>query len=209
MKPLARGVKHAICAAVALVSAAGAAMVATAQTAPSLGEILELSSRLYQEGVARRDAILIVAAARLRLTHLAAERAPGPPGWVSGVAMLRVAEEFAASDEGVREMIARLGEETVRGGLEGPQVASVLVRGLGEVRLPHGFKGGRPAYVYAEGALTSRLSIAVLDGRTTVCQTRVEPGRALCRWVAVRDGPVTTIVRNRSSEAVTVLVVTN
>lgn len=215
MSPLTRWLCVALIGALTAAGSVGLASVSKAKPASSPEdastpwEALELSSRLYQEGMARQDALLVAAAARLRTTHLWIEPDGQVPGWVSGSAMLRTAEKMAASDPGLRAIIAEAGEEAPRGGLNGPQVASVLIAGRGEARLTHAFKGGRPAYVYAEGALTSQLSIAVLNGRTPVCETRVEVGRALCRWMAARDGPVTTVVRNGSAEAATFLVVTN
>lgn len=210
MKPKARWLRRAMCGTLGVACVAGAATVALAQSAGRpLWEVLDLSSRLYEEGMERRDAILVLAAARLRLSELPIEPNTAEGGWVSGRAMLGEAEDLAASDPDLRNAIARLKDEIERGGLEGPQVASVRVEGQTELRLSHGFKGGRPAYVYAEGAPTSRLSIIILENRTRLCETSIEVGRALCRWVAARDGPVTTVVRNHAANPATILVVTN
>lgn len=210
MKLLTRWRNLAMCASVALASAGYATMEAVAQPAPaSLVEILDLSSRLYQEGIARGDALLVLAAARLRLSRLDIEPNADADVWISGRSMLGEAEALAASDPSLREAITRLRDETERGGLDGPQVASVRVAGQSELHLAHAFRNGRPAYVYAEGAPTSRLSLTVLEARSEVCRTAVEIGRALCRWVAAQDGPVTTVVRNHTGTPATILVVTN
>lgn len=209
MNPVGRRRGRATWTAVAFLFTLTAGRGAEAQAMAPLAETLDLSSRLYETGMARGDAVLVFAAARLRLSRLPVEPAADAAGWVSGGAMLQAAERLAATDAGLRAMIERQREDIPRGGLEGPQVTSVRIPGESEARLAHAFQGGKPAYIYAEGALTSRLSITVLKGRTAVCRTRIEPARALCRWVADRDGPVTTVVRNLSTDAATILVVTN
>lgn len=210
MKSFVQGLRVAACGAVALALCGAASITAVAQPAvSSIGEILQLSSRLYEEGMARQDAILVFAAARLRLSQLPMETSAETPGWISGNTMLRTAEEMAVSEPALRTMIVRLGQETTRGGLNGPQVSSVTVQGKAEYRLPLAFAGGRPAYIYAEGAPGYPLSVTVLESQSQVCATPVEVSRVLCRWVAARDGPVTTIVRNHADTATTVLVVTN
>lgn len=208
MKSAKRRLILAMCGAVALALAAATPSV-LGQTTERLGDILELSNRLYEEGMTRGDGVLVFAAARLRLLHLPIEPTSEGAGWISGAAMLRTAENLAASDATLSAMIARQREDIPRGGLNGPQVDSVRVDGAGEARLTHRFKRGAPAYVYAEGAQNTQLSIVVLDQRRPVCRTRIESGRAMCRWVAAREGAFTTIVRNLSPEATTILVVTN
>lgn len=182
-----------------------------AQSAPAspLAEVLDLSGRLYVQGIATQDPVIVLAAARLRLSRFTAELGPEANGWTSGSAMLASAEILAAEDPALRALISRQHEDISRGGLDGPQVVSTRVPGKGQVRLSHAFKGGLPAYVYAEGSLSARLSVTVMVEDTAVCRTPVETGRALCRWIAADDRGVTTIVSNLSAEDTTILVVTN
>ena len=175
---------------------------------------LELSKRLYEAGRDARDALLVIAAARLRKQVTVAPRpdadaAPqpgarampqdgqqdGPLGWEQ---MLADAATFAGEDGDLAGIIADVHATQHKGIVSGP-VYSIAVLPAGETARfgPYPFAGGRYAEVYVEGDGSADLNLYVHDAEgRLICADTDLSDIAYCGWRPAGDGVFTITVEN-------------
>ena len=165
---------------------------------------LELSRRLYEAGRDARDALLVIAGARLRkqvaLSSVAREGAApaagfAPLGWEE---MLAEAESLAGEDADLLGIIADLRAERQKGIVSGPVYSiAVLEAGLSARYGPYPFAAGRYAEVYVEGDGRSDLDLYVHDaaGRLVCADTDISD-IAHCGWRPAEAGDFLLTVTN-------------
>lgn len=205
--------------AIALAALLALPGAAQAQDAPL--SRLALSKKLFDEGAAARDPLLMAAAAKLRKSVLvapgtiagdgAAEPAgeeAAPLGWE---AMLSAAEAAAGDDTGLLGLIADIRAERGKGVSTGP-IYSILKIAPKRSSLfgPLPFVGEDYAEVYLEGNGASDLNLYVVDsaGRLVCSDTDVSD-IGYCGWYPDTDDAFSIRVENVGGAASTFSVMTN
>lgn len=196
------------------------ALLVCALTAPVQAEaltdvqVLALSTQLYFEGVARGDALLVLAAARLRkpVAFQAAEGAPDgapqPLGWQE---MLAEALILSDNDAAVDGLIADLDAEGTKGMASGPfyNIASLSV-GASESYPAAEFRGGELAEAYVEAGAETDLNIAIYDAAgNVVCEDHDPSPIAYCAWRPAETGAYVLKVENLGPDSATYALMTN
>jgi hypothetical protein len=225
-------------AAVALAAPAFAPALAQDQTgenrdvtaaAPAGGgvEQMALAQTLYANGVARGDALTVLAAARLALAvqvedaPAEAEQAPiagAEPGETTGpdtappdaAAMLAMARELAGGDETILALIEDAEAEGARGRIGGAiRRLSRLPGGYSDVhRVP--YYGGVLAELAIVGDGSSNLDVLVTDeNRNTICYDVSRSDKVYCSWVPRWNGYFTVLVENRGRSRNSYYLMTN
>lgn len=205
--------------AIALVAALSASLPALAQETPL--SRLALSKKLFDEGAAARDPLLMAAAAKLRKSvraepgTIAGDGAaePGgeeaaPLGWE---AMLSAAEAAAGDDTGLLGLIADIRAERGKGVATGPIYSILKIAPRRSSRFgPLPFAGDDYAEVYLEGDGASDLNLYVVDsaGRLVCSDTDISD-IAYCGWYPDRDDDFSFRVENAGGAASTFSVMTN
>ncbi len=200
------------------------ALVLAAVAAPALAEapspvkIAELSARLYAQGVAAGDPVLILSAARLRktLAPVATDRAPEGGGPAEGAPltweeMLASAETLAEGDAALMGLIADLRAETVKGVASGPVYnIGQLTNGGGDTYPPIEFRGGEYAEVYVEAKAATNLNLAIYDDQgRLVCSDTDISHIAYCGWTPASGGTFTLKVENKGPTSAAYALMTN
>lgn len=190
---------------------------AAAETASPV-KVAELSARLYAEGVAAGDAVLIISAAKLRksLAPVPADRAadggtPGTGAPLSWEEMLATAEPLAAEDAALLGLIDDIRAETTKGVSSGPvyNIGS-LSNGGGDTYPPIEFRGGEYAEVYVEAKGATNLNLAIYDeqGRLVCSDTDISH-IAYCGWTPAKAGTFTLKVENKGPTSAAYALMTN
>ncbi|MFE3838079.1 hypothetical protein [Pseudogemmobacter sonorensis] len=197
-------------AALCLGLSPGPAVVAQESQAPGLLRQAALSADLYRLGLAQEDALLVLAAAKMRraLDFLPPpEAAPTLTGWE---AMAEAARELAAGDPLLLDLIEDSLAESLKGVATGP---TFLIRSLAD---PEGasveleFSGGTLAEVYVEGAIGNRVSLAVSDAAgNPICRDSPESHIAYCDWTPAEDGAFLITVSSLDHSVTDYILVTN
>jgi len=175
----------------------------------------QLSRQLYDHGVAANDALLIIAAARLRKgvtparTDKSAATQDTPHlGWQD---MLGTAATLAAGNETLEGLIDDLKIETTKGIVNGPVYSISDVRSGGENvydALP--FEGAAYAEVYLEGQTNSDLNLFIHDDKgRLVCSDTDISDIAYCGWRPAQTGTFTVTVKNKGPSASRYSMMTN
>lgn len=200
------------------------ALVLAAVAAPALAEapspvrIAELSARLYAQGVAAGDPVLILSAARLRktLAPVATDRAPEGGGPAEGAPltweeMLASAEALAEGDAALMGLIADLRAETVKGVASGPVYnIGQLTNGSGDTYPPIEFRGGEYAEVYVEAKAATNLNLSIYDDQgRLVCSDTDISHIAYCGWTPASGGTFTLKVENKGPTSAAYALMTN
>lgn len=175
------------------------------------------AQELYAQGIADRDALVVLAAARMaaaikvRAATLTPQTSP-PAGAVAGEAMpgdrvgaarmLAEARRLAASDEAALSLVDAVEAETPgaqAGGVS--EAAGVLAPGQTETwSLP--FYSGVLAEVAIVGDGNSGLDVRVADENGNPMCVRLGPGdRAYCDWVPAWNGYFKVVVSNPGDAA--------
>jgi hypothetical protein len=193
------------------------ALPAGAETASPV-KVAELSARLYAQGVASGDALLILSAAKLRktLAPVAADRAPegGGPGEGAPLTweeMLAAAEALAAGDAALLGLIDDVRVETAKGAASGP-VYNIgrLANGGADTYPPIEFRGGEYAEVYVEAKAATNLNLIVYDDRgRLVCSDTDISHIAYCGWTPAEGGTFTLKVENKGPTSAAYALMTN
>jgi hypothetical protein len=171
---------------------------------------MALSARLYQDGQELGDAVMVLAAARLRASVglTPTERPVLPPGDgaaqplpapLQAAEMLETARALARGDEALLGMIADTGAARIKGLASGPLYSLGMLAPGGEARiaaLP--FRGGEYAEVYVEARMPTDLRLTVTDeAGQLVCADHDPFHIAYCGWRPDAPGLFTITVENR------------
>lgn len=179
-------------------------------------QTLALSTTLYFEGVARGDAVLVLAAAKLRKpvefrpTDQGSDVAGSsqPLGWQE---MRDEAASLADGDAALAGWIADLDAEAGKGMASGPfyNIAS-LAPGEIETYPSAEFRGGELAEAYVEAGADSDLNLSVHDAAgNLVCADRDPSPIAYCSWRPAETGGYVVTVENLGPGAATFAFMTN
>jgi len=184
-------------------SAALAAAVALSG-APGLAETglldrLRLAHGLYQTGLAQREPLYLLAAARLRksVPLTPAAGAEGAPlGWRE---ILAAADPMIAGDPTLMGLAEDLRAERAKGVADGPVYSIVQIAPGGTDTYPDlVFTGGQYAEVYVEGASTADLNLLIHDAKgRLVCSDTDISAIAYCGWRPAEDGAFVVTVVNQ------------
>jgi len=161
-------------------------------TLPTALQQLEASRVMYDTGVADRDVLMVVAAAKLRkkLNLRRANRIPegettSDGGFVSASHMLATARVLAEDDPDMIELINLARVDKVKGVQSGPVYNTAIIANQKVDKYPPvPFIGGDYAEIYIEGRGSSDLDLFVYDslGRL-VCSDTDASSRPYCGWV--------------------------
>jgi hypothetical protein len=186
--------------------------------APSPVKLAELSARLYAQGVAAGDPLLILSAAKLRktLAPVASDRAPEGSSATDGVPltweeMLASAAVFAEGDDALLGLIDDVRAETMKGVASGPvyNIGS-LTDGGGDTYPPIEFRGGEDAEVYVEAKAATNLNLTVYDDKgRLVCSDTDISHIAYCGWTPASGGTFTLKVENKGPSSAAYALMTN
>ncbi|MDR5652005.1 hypothetical protein [Ruixingdingia sedimenti] len=167
----------------------------------------ELSARLYAAGQAAGDALLVLAAARLRKTIAPAPGGPAPaaPEAPEGGApldwraMLDAAAALAPGDPLIAGLIEDTRAEADKGVLSGPIYGiAALSPGKADLYEHIDFRGGEYAEVYVEAKKPTDMQLYVEDDRgRLVCSDTDKSHIAYCGWRPAETGRFTLRVENR------------
>lgn len=169
----------------------------------------ELSARLFAEGVAVQDPILVLAAARLRrdlaldrqdLAPASADPDPNAAADLTGwEAMLDQAELLAGEDPTLLGLIEDARAETTKGVVSGQVYSNSTIRAGGSNTYPPlPFEGGAFAQVYVEGAGTADLNLTIRDAQGRLVCTDTDLSHiAHCGWRPAGTGDFTVTVESR------------
>lgn len=178
-----------VAAAAALVLAAP--LSAEDTTGPTRIKRLEMSRQMYQIGVADRDPLMVIAAAKLRKSVSVTYRERAPEGGtaqrsdpMSAESMLQVAAVLAEGDTLLQTLVDDARLYDVKGVIDGPVFSSTAIAAQKTDRYPQiPFRGGDFAEIYVEGKGQSDLDLLVYDGANRlVCSDTDVTDKAYCRW---------------------------
>lgn len=188
-----------------LLTTAGAALAGPEAATPI--RQAALSAELYADGMARGDALLIVAAASLRKDAGIGIDAEAPLSWQS---MLATARGMAAGDAALLGLIEDVAAVSAKGVITGP-IYSRAELPPGEVALPMlEFKGGEKAEVYIEAATGTDLNLTIRDAEgRVVCADSHPSSIVYCNWTPAQDGGFTLTLENRSDTTADYALMTN
>lgn len=182
---------------------AAALALCTLAGLPAAAEPLDnaaLSARLYAEGLALDDPLVILAAARLRK---AAGFAPGgslPMGWQ---VMLDRAALLAEGDAVLLGLIADSAAESAKGVATGPVYRLARIDPGATDRFPPlEVNGGERSEVYVEPEAEADLNLVIRDGAGAVICADTDPSPiAYCAWTQAAPGSVILEVSNAGPDA--------
>ncbi len=174
---------------------------------------IALAHRLYAQGIARRDAVDLMTAARLarevRLSPLASPKVTeavegldqtgektGAPGPVTIPGMIAAARAIAGNDEVVLTLLDRIEAEAPDGRVTAAMAESPLAAGHRDVwTIP--FFGGALAELAIVGDGDGNLDLTITDEAGNIVCLAAGPGDvAYCDWVPERNGSFTIGVTN-------------
>jgi hypothetical protein len=174
-----------------------------------------VAHRLYELGIERRDAVDVMAAARLarevKFTTLSAPKTtepvpgvepggpmPGAPGPVTVPGMLAAARALSGEDEVLLTLLDRVEAEAPDGRITATRAESVLPSAQRDV-WSLTFFGGALAEIAVIGDGDGNLDLTVTDEiGTPVCVAIGPSDIAYCDWVPARNGTFTVTVNNPS-----------
>ncbi|WP_238365067.1 hypothetical protein [Mesobacterium pallidum] len=201
----------------ALVMAASLGTAAGAQEAPPL-KMAESSRLVYDAGVATKDPLLVLAAAKLRksLALQASNRAPEDGEAADGApldfaAMLDTARDLAAGDDLMLGLIEDAATEGTKGVVNGPvyNIANLRAKGTDSYNgVP--FEGGKYAEIYVEASGSQDMNLHVYDAQNRlVCSDTDASAIAYCGWRPRSTGGFSIKVTNASGSSARYSMMTN
>lgn len=177
-----------------------------------------LSGELYQLGLERRDALLMLTAARLRKgvdwkpSELVAEGGTaGEADWLDWEAMLEAAIEMAGDDILLTDLAEDIRLTAAKGQISRPQRAAGHV-GPGETAVYRkvAFTGGDFAEIYVEGSGDANIDLYIHDQQgNLICSDRDASDRAHCGWLPETTAPFDISIVNRGDKVNRYSLITN
>ncbi|MBM1817759.1 hypothetical protein [Pseudosulfitobacter pseudonitzschiae] len=177
----------------------------------------EASRVLYDTGVATRDPLLVLAAAKMRrglglspTDRMAEDGTPGD-GALDADAMLATARDLAAGDDMMLGLIEDVASETTKGVVSGPVYNNARIGG-GQTDTYRAvpFEGGTYAEIYVEAKGSNDLNLKVTDDQgRLVCSDTDSSAIAYCGWSPRRTGDFTIAVQNASGSSADYALITN
>ncbi len=196
---------------------AAVTLPAAAEIAPPLRQA-EASRVIYDAGMAQRDALLVLAAAKLRRnlalqpverTADEGEAATGAP--LDGDTMLNEARALAVGDPAMLALIEDVAAESSKGVVSGPvyNIARIGPKKSDTYRsVP--FKSGEYAEIYVEAKDSSDLNLKVHDDQNRlVCSDTDISAIAYCGWKPRQAGSYTITIENMTANNVQYSLITN
>ena len=204
---------------VLLASAIAVALVLPAYSSdapvPALKQV-QASRIMYEAGVAARDPLMIIAAAKLRrsagLAETERDGAETRGGeHLSWTAMLEAARNYAGGDETVLGLIDDTAAEQTKGVTNGPvyNIASLSGKGSDTYKnVP--FDGQKYAEVYVEAKGNHDLNVFIYDAQgRLVCSDTDVSAIAYCGWRPRQAGAFSVKVTNESGGGAQYSLMTN
>lgn len=178
---------------------------------------VQASRVLYEEGVATRDALMVVAAAKLRrsagleASDRASEAGPSEGAHLGWTDMLDQARDFAEGDEVLTGLIEDVAAETTKGVTNGPvyNIASLGAKGSDTYRnVP--FDGKKYAEVYVESRGSQNVDVYIYDAKgRLVCSDTDVSAIAYCGWRPRESGVFSVKVTNEGGAGTQYSLMTN
>lgn len=181
-------------------------------------KIAELSARLYDAGLAMKDPILIISAAKLRkgLNPVATDRSAegatsendAPLDWED---MLASAEGLAEGNEVVMGLAEDVRAESTKGVSSGPVYNIGQLRNGGLDAYPAvEFLGGEYAEVYVEAKSATDMNLSIYDSQgRLVCSDTDKSHIAYCGWRPAQSGSYVMKVENLGPNGAKYALMTN
>lgn len=177
----------------------------------------EASRVLYDTGVATRDPLLVLAAAKLRrglglspTDRMAEDGTPGD-GALDADAMLATARDLATGDDMMLGLIDDVASENTKGVVSGPVYNNARIGG-GQTDTYRAvpFEGGTYAEIYVEAKGSNDLNLKVTDDQgRLVCSDTDASAIAYCGWSPRSTGDFTIAVQNASGGSADYALITN
>lgn len=177
----------------------------------------EASRVLYDTGVATRDPLLVLAAAKMRrglglspTDRMAEDGTPGD-GALDADAMLATARDLAAGDDMMLGLIDDVASENTKGVVSGPVYNNARIGG-GQTDTYRAvpFEGGTYAEIYVEAKGSNDLNLKVTDDQgRLVCSDTDASAIAYCGWSPRSTGDFTIAVQNASGGSADYALITN
>lgn len=183
-------------------------------------KIIRMSGEVFAAAKASHDALLMIAAAKLRKSAGLAATSRAPDGqpttdnsgqFLSWTAMLDQAMPLAEGDETLLGLIEDIRVATSKGVAGGPVYSIVDIRAGGSdtyASLP--FEGGKYAEVYIEGKGRSDLNLFIYDDQNRlVCSDTDISDIAYCGWRPAGVGSFTVTIKNKGNSGNQYSLITN
>ncbi|WP_339773373.1 hypothetical protein [uncultured Pseudosulfitobacter sp.] len=177
----------------------------------------EASRVIYDTGVATRDPLLVLAAAKMRrglglspTDRMAEDGTPGD-GALDADAMLATARDLAAGDDMMLGLIDDVASENTKGVVSGPVYNNARIGG-GQTDTYRAvpFEGGTYAEIYVEAKGSNDLNLKVTDDQgRLVCSDTDASAIAYCGWSPRSTGDFTIAVQNASGGSADYALITN
>lgn len=178
----------------------------------------QASRVIYDAGIARRDALLVLAAAKMRRelalqpsARMADEGEAGAEALLDGATMLEEARALAVGDPALLALIEDVAAEASKGVLNGPvyNIARIGAKKTDIYRsVPFG--AGEYAEIYVEAKDSSDLNLKVHDAQNRlVCSDTDISAIAYCGWKPRQAGSYTITVENMTGNTVQYSLITN
>lgn len=177
----------------------------------------EASRVLYDTGVATRDPLLVLAAAKMRrglglspTDRMAEDGTPGD-GALDADAMLATARDLAAGDDMMLGLIDDVASENTKGVVSGPVYNNARIGGgKTDTYRAVPFEGGTYAEIYVEAKGSNDLNLKVTDDQgRLVCSDTDASAIAYCGWSPRSTGDFTIAVQNASGGSADYALITN
>ena len=177
----------------------------------------EASRMIYDTGVATRDPLLVLAAAKMRrglglspTDRMAEDGTPGD-GALDADAMLATARDLATGDDMMLGLIDDVASENTKGVVSGPVYNNARIGGgKTDTYRAVPFEGGTYAEIYVEAKGSNDLNLKVTDAQgRLVCSDTDSSAIAYCGWSPRSTGDFTIAVQNASGGSADYALITN
>ena len=203
--------------------ALGLALGLMSVTTPALAQdtsplrIAQASRVVYDTGMASRDPLLVLAAAKMRMglglnpsDRMAEGGEKGDKALDAG-AMLAMARELATGDDLILGLIEDTEAESGRGVTNGPVYNIARLGAKGQDKYPAvPFDGGKYAEIYVEATGPNDMNLHIYDDKNRlVCSDTDSSVIAYCGWTPASTGSFSIKITNASNAAAEYSMITN